>query len=245
MGSPPHIGHRRIVELLLFVGINAVITREDTIMTSIMRRTVRGAATGLGALAIVAGASACGGLLGGGDEEQEPQRVEEEEAPAEDEGAGDAAADESGEDAESDEGGEDDAAASEGGEDDAASDGGDAAGALSDDDLSAGSERFIEFLHTLDDDGAEACGFILDPTTGAGMSDEAAEACGPAITSGFEQQGTELQPGMFDTFDASMIELTDNGDGTAAVSLAGTDMGMNMVTGDDGQWYIEAPVGTV
>lgn len=206
-------------------------------MTSIMRRTVRGVATGLGALAIVAGASACGGLLGGGEEDQGDTKVEEKEPAEGEEGA---AAGES----------EGDAASSDGGEDAPASDGGDsedaegAEGALSEDDLTAGSERFTEFLHALDDDGVEACSFILDPTTGAGMSGEAAEACGPAISSGFEQQGTELQPGMFDVIDVSMIELSDNGDGTAAVSLSGTDMGMNMVQADDGQWYIEAPEGT-
>ncbi|MDN5599142.1 MAG: hypothetical protein L0G52_01240 [Brachybacterium sp.] len=38
-------------------------------MTSSMRRTVRGAAAGMGALAIIAGTAACGDLLGGGDEE--------------------------------------------------------------------------------------------------------------------------------------------------------------------------------
>ncbi|MGO1505890.1 MAG: hypothetical protein ACTH0H_08340, partial [Brachybacterium sp.] len=53
-------------------------------MTSIMRRTVRGAAAGLGALAIVAGTAACGGLLGGDAEEDSPS-VEEQD-PAQDEG---------------------------------------------------------------------------------------------------------------------------------------------------------------
>ncbi|WP_193104615.1 hypothetical protein [Brachybacterium sp. FME24] len=208
-------------------------------MTSIMRRTVRGAATGLGALAIVAGASACGGLLGGEDEGGDGT-VTEEDQPAEEEGdAPDAEEEGDAPDAEE----EGDApAAEEEGDDAAASEGeeGAAGGELSEDDLTAGSERFVEFMQVLDDDAAGACEMIFDPTTGGAPSKSFVETCAPGLEAGFEGQGIELQPGMFDTIDASMIELTDNGDGSAAVTMAGQSVNMGMVKADDGEWYVQA-----
>ncbi|MGP9681239.1 MULTISPECIES: hypothetical protein [unclassified Brachybacterium] len=212
-------------------------------MTSIMRKSVRGAATGLGALAIVAGASGCGSLLGGGDDgEQKP--ADEKEQPAEDDGAAKddgAAAEDDGSAGASDAGGDTEAA----GAGSAASDGGGdaaAAGELSDEDLTAGSEMFVEFLQVLDDDTTGACEMIYDPTTKGAPSDEFVTGCAPGLESGFEAQGIQLEPGMFDAFDASMVELTDNGDGTAAVAVAGTDMGMNVIKADDGEWYVQAPM---
>ncbi|MGO2819167.1 MAG: hypothetical protein ACTIA5_00070 [Brachybacterium tyrofermentans] len=83
---------------------------------------------------------------------------------------------------------------------------------------------------------------IYDPSTKGAPSEEFLTGCAPGLEAGFEQQGLELQPGMFDAIDASMIELADNGDGTAAVSMAGQEMGMNVIKADDGEFYIQAPM---
>lgn len=206
-------------------------------MNSIMRRTVRGAATGLGALALIAGASACGAigdLVGGGDEGDDPSA----EQPAEDEGSESEDGASEGADEES-AGGEDaDAEESEG--DDAA--GGDAeAGPLSEEDLTASGDRALEFVKAAAaGDAATACSLALDPTTGSGMSGGSLDAC----VSGFEEtageEGTELDPSIADAIDRSMIETTDNGDGTAAVSMMGSEAGISMIQGDDGQWYVDS-----
>ncbi|MFL0456378.1 hypothetical protein ACH0CV_03420 [Brachybacterium paraconglomeratum] len=37
-----------------------------------------------------------------------------------------------------------------------------------------------------------------------------------------------------------MVETSDNGDGTAAVSLGGMDAGFAMVQGEDGKWYVDS-----
>lgn len=219
-------------------GISAGAEMEEMDMTSIMRKSLRGAASGLGVLAIAAGASACGGLTGGGDEGDKKPDAEKEQ-PAGDNGD----PKDDGADAGASDTGGDDAAATGG--DTAASDGGGdtaAAGELSDEDLTAGSEKFVEFLQTLDDDTTGACEMIYDPSTKGAPSEEFLTGCAPGLKAGFEKQGIELQPGMFDTFDASMVELTDNGDGSAAVSLAGQEMGMNVIKADDGEFYIQAPM---
>ena len=37
-----------------------------------------------------------------------------------------------------------------------------------------------------------------------------------------------------------MVETSDNGDGTAAVSLGSMDAGFAMVQGEDGKWYVDS-----
>lgn len=37
-----------------------------------------------------------------------------------------------------------------------------------------------------------------------------------------------------------MVETSDNGDGTVAVSFMGEDAGISMVQGDDGKWYVNS-----
>lgn len=206
-------------------------------MNSIMRRTVRGAATGLGALALIAGASACGAigdLVGGGDEGDDPSA----EQPAEDEGS--ESEDGASEGADEESAGGEDAEAEESEGDDAA--GGDAeAGPLSEEDLTASGDRALEFVKAAAaGDAATACSLALDPTTGSGMSGGSLDAC----VSGFEEtageEGTELDPSIADAIDRSMIETTDNGDGTAAVSMMGSEAGISMIQGDDGQWYVDS-----
>ena len=128
-------------------GIRADCEREDEDMTSIMRRTVRGAAAGLGALAIVAGTAACGGLLGGDAEEDSPS-VEEQD-PAQDEG--DDGADEEADPGEDTEAGDD----AETGDD---ADNDDAGGAetLGEEDLTKAGDRFYAFFEAIGNEDPEA-----------------------------------------------------------------------------------------
>ena len=220
-------------------------------MTSIMRRTVRGTAAGLGALAIVAGTAACGGLIdevtGGGEDEP---TVEE---PADDgtEEAG-AAAEEEGEDTDTEsddsEATEDDTDADDAageGEDsdeseDTADDAGDSASgdALSEDDLSAVADRYYEFLQaTVEGDGKAGCGLLMNPYTDAPLEGSALEACAEGFSSAAEEEG--MDESLLDIIDPSMIEGVDNGDGTAGVTMMGQDGGVVFVQGEDGKWYID------
>lgn len=216
-------------------------------MNAIMRKGVRGTAAGLGALAIIVGASACGtisDLAGGGDGGDDPA-VEE---PAEDEGAEDEGAE--GEGAGAEEGAEDegadaaegDAAEDAGGE---SSDGGaageeiegdDAAGgSLDQSELDAASERFVEFVQVMDDgDGEKTCSFFIDPTTDKPVEGETLTKCGELLAS--QEEG--LEPGSMDMIDPSMVEASDNGDGTVSISMMGSEFPYPMAKADDGEWYM-------
>ena len=119
-------------------------------MNAIMRKSVRGSAAGLGALAIIVGASACGtisDLAGGGDGGDDPAAEE----PAEDEGAG---AEEDG--AAEDAGG----VSSDGGAAGEETEGGEA-GALSEEDLTAAGDQGLAFLKAAaSGDGEGACAVV-------------------------------------------------------------------------------------
>lgn len=216
-------------------------------MTSTMRRTVRGTAAGLGALAIITGASACGSLLGGGDggdgektttEEQPAEgdgsdKATEEATTAEEEASGAAEGVASAEESAAAEG----ETSAEEATTDAAAEGDDAAAgeALSDEDITAASERFVDFIHVLDDgDPVAACAFVVNPATGEPMTGDEATACGDGLAPSMEG----LEPGSMDVIDASMIEATDNGDGTVGITMGGTDFPYSMTKGSDGEWYV-------
>lgn len=230
-------------------------------MNSIMRKTVRGTATGLGALALIAGASACGAigdLTGGGEGGDDPSA----EQPAEDEGGesegsegedaegsesedaeGSASEDAEGSESEDAEGSESAGSASEDAE---GAEGDDAAGGsegepVSEEDLTAAGDRAFEFVKAAASGDAEgACALALDPTTGSGMSGSSAEACVAGYEESAEEEGTALDPSIADALDRSMVETSDNGDGTVAVSFMGEDAGISMVQGDDGKWYVNS-----
>jgi hypothetical protein len=216
------------------------VLREDRTMNSIMRRTVRGAATGLGALALITGASACG-MLGGGDEGGEEPSVEQ---PAEDDGADDGAEgeeSEGSEDAESSEDGEsegedattEDESDASGTDEDAAGD--EAAGPVDQAGLDAASQRFVDFIQVMDDgDGEAACAFFIDPTTDEPVAGETLTQCGEMIAPQMEA----FEPGSMDIVDVSMVEATDNGDGTVGISLGGSEFPYSMSQGEDGEWYM-------
>ena len=223
-------------------------------MTSIMRRTVRGTAATLGALAIVAGAAACGGLTGGDEETDDSTTVEEgssEDGPDSEDDAseadgtaaeeGEGAAEEGAEAAEEAESAAEEEAedASDADGDTSAEEGEDAeAGSLSEDDLTAVGDRFYEFLDAAAQaDGDAACALVMNPATDAPLGDAERGACAQGFEERAEEQGVD--PAIFDVIDRSMIEGVDNGDGTAGITMLGKDGGFTFVEADDGQWYID------
>ena len=231
-------------------------------MTSIMRRTVRGTAAGLGALAIVAGTAACGGILGGEDEagagteetqqeggssgtEGEDTGAEEDAGESSDSADTEESADsETSEDAETSEGADDAAADgtdAEDGSDDAAGaseEAGDgAAEALSEDDLTAVGDTYYEFLEAAAaSDGEAACSLITNPDTDEPLKSGEVKLCAEGFEGGAEE--SPVDPSLMDAIDRSMVEAVDNGDGTAGVTLMGQDAGVTFVD-VDGSWYID------
>ncbi|WP_062950759.1 hypothetical protein [Brachybacterium sp. sponge] len=219
-------------------------------MNSIMRKTVRGTATGLGALALIAGASACGAigdLTGGGEGGDDPSAEqpapegeaseggESEGSDTESEGSEDEGAE--GSESEGAEGGDTESEGSEG--DDAA--GGSEGEPVAEEDLTTAGDRAFEFVKAAASGDAEgACALALDPTTGSGMSGSSAESCVAGYEESAEEEGTALDPSIADALDRSMVETSDNGDGTVAVSFMGEDAGISMVQGDDGKWYVNS-----
>ncbi|MGP9536887.1 hypothetical protein ACT3SP_02695 [Brachybacterium sp. AOP43-C2-M15] len=224
-------------------------------MTTIMRRTVRGASAGLGALAIIAGTAACGGLLDG-DEGQggdDPAVEEPADDGAEENGAGDDGTENDGAeddgaagesdtdtddtdsdgtdsvDTDSDGTEEGDEGAAAGGDDDAAG------GSLSEDDLTAAGDRFMEFFEAIGEEDAEgACELLIDPDTGAPAEGSGLERCAAEFEKGL---GEDFDPSLVSVIDRAMIDAVDNGDGTAGITLMDepSDMTMALV---DGEWYL-------
>lgn len=229
-------------------------------MTSIMRRTVRGTAAGLGALAIVAGTAACGGILGGGEDgadggtgtgTEEGQETQEEDGSSDTEGEDAGAAEDT-----EDSGTEEDAQGSDDSErteetddpadadaaesDDAGSseeDGDDAAEALSEDDLTAVGDTYYEFLEAAAaSDGEAACSLITNPGTDEPLKSGEVALCAKGFEG--ETEKSPIDPSMMDAIDRSMVEAVDNGDGTAGVTLMGQDAGVIFVS-VDGSWYMD------
>ena len=232
-------------------------------MNTMMRRTVRGTATALGALAIVVGTAGCGSLLGGGDDSRTDDQEQGQEQDGEDTGedtsteddsttedsaddAQDDSADDSADDTEgssddsaeeTDDADTDDAAdgSTDDSTDDAADDSDDATDDLSDEDLDAASQRFVDFMQVMDDgDGEAACAFFLDPQTDEPVTGKTLEMCGEMVTPQMEG----LEPGTMDILDASMVTAIDNGDGTVTIDMMGTEFPNPMAKASDGEWYL-------
>ncbi|MBB5831357.1 hypothetical protein [Brachybacterium aquaticum] len=214
-------------------------------MNAFTRRTARGLATGLGALALVAGASACGGLdglTGGGDE---PTAVEES-ADATDESTAESTDDAGTEDAGTEDGATDDATdeATDDATDEATDDATDeatddtAAGEpLSEEDLTLAGDRFYVFLEGIAQvDPEKACSVVLDYETGEPATGDGLQAC----IDSFGEVEDEIDPETAALLDRSMIDTVDNGDGRAEVTFMGESGDMYMVKASDGQWYIQA-----
>ncbi|WP_010551636.1 hypothetical protein [Brachybacterium paraconglomeratum] len=219
-------------------------------MNSIMRKTVRGTATGLGALALIAGASACGAigdLTGGGEGGDDPsaeQPADEEEGGeseggepegAESEGSaedgesseGDGASTDESEDAEGDDAGGD---TSEGGDE--------AAGPISEEELTTAGDRFYAFFEAIGAQDPEgACRLVIDYDTGEPAESDGLQTC---VDSFDEEFGGDFDPSAVDAIERSMIGAEDNGDGRASITMLDEPADMYMKKADDGQWYIEA-----
>lgn len=219
-------------------------------MNSIMRRTVRGTAAGLGALALIAGASACGAigdLTGGGEGGDDPsaeQPADEEDGGeseggepegAESEGSaedgesseGDGASTDESEDAEGDDAGGD---TSEGGDE--------AAGPISEEELTTAGDRFYAFFEAIGAQDPEgACRLVIDYDTGEPAESDGLQTC---VDSFDEEFGGDFDPSAVDAIERSMIGAEDNGDGRASITMLDEPADMYMKKADDGQWYIEA-----
>lgn len=219
-------------------------------MNSIMRRTVRGTATGLGALALIAGASACGAigdLTGGGEggddpsaeqpadekyggesEGGEPEGAESEGSAEDGESSeGDGASTDESEDAEGDDAGGD---TSEGGDE--------AAGPISEEELTTAGDRFYAFFEAIGAQDPEgACRLVIDYDTGEPAESDGLQTC---VDSFDEEFGGDFDPSAVDAIERSMIGAEDNGDGRASITMLDEPADMYMKKADDGQWYIEA-----
>lgn len=219
-------------------------------MNSIMRRTVRGTATGLGALALIAGASACGAigdLTGGGEGGDDPSA----EQPADEEDGGESEGGEpegaesegSAEDGESSEGDGVSTDESEDAEGDDAggdtSEGGDeAAGPISEEELTTAGDRFYAFFEAIGAQDPEgACRLVIDYDTGEPAESDGLQTC---VDSFDEEFGGDFDPSAVDAIERSMIGAEDNGDGRASITMLDEPADMYMKKADDGQWYIEA-----
>ena len=186
-------------------------------MNATLRKAGRGSTLVIGSIALAFSLAACGG--------SESSR----EAPADEETTEEAAAEE---EATSEEGMTEEETTEEEAE---------AAGSAEDvteDDLAASEQQFIEFVTAVSDgDFPGACGFVLNPETSEPMSGADAEACGK----GMESSGVSdtFTPDMASLFTEENLEASANEDGTIAMSLMGSDSGMQMVKGSDGKWYID------
>lgn len=181
-------------------------------MTSFMRKSVRRSAVVLGAAAVAVGAAACGGSTE--TTEADPATEEQAEETTE-EATEESAAEE--------ETTEEEAAEGE-------------AEAFSDEDLQGASDRFYEFLeYTVTGDFEAACGMVLNPVTDEPMSGEEAEACAGGMEG---SSASQLDESALDAISPDDIEATDNGDGTVAISMMGSDFPYGMTKGSDGEWYI-------
>ncbi|MDN5820184.1 MAG: hypothetical protein L0H39_01715 [Brachybacterium sp.] len=186
-------------------------------MTMTMRSISRGAATGMGAVALLLGAAACTG--GEGEEPSGPRSSSsQQDAPSTDE----------------------DTQPTEGSEGEASDDGGESP--FRETELDAASQRFLDVLQVIDDhDWESACGMVLDPTTGLAPEGDRLQDCVDGVEPVIGEQAELLEPGAFAAVDVSMIEASDNGDGTVSLSVLGNDLDIPMAPGDDGRWYLVVP----
>ena len=216
-------------------------------MNAFVRSAARRTSIGLGALALAVGAAACGG--GDGQEPVPEQDPVVEETTAEDgeqlepsdggEQPTDAGGQADGDSEASDAGGET-GGGSEASDADGEADGdadGDAE-ELSEQDIEAAKQRWVEFMHAIDDgDGETACGFLLHPETGQTGDED------PECSEQFSQMvAPQVEGGEYGELDSSMVDAEDNGDGTVTIVLDGEPFPLVMSQGEDGQWYATANV---
>jgi len=109
---------------------------------------------------------------------------------------------------------------------------------LSEQDIEAAKQRWVEFMHAIDDgDGETACGFLLHPETGQTGDED------PECSEQFSQMvAPQVEGGEYGELDSSMVDAEDNGDGTVTIVLDGEPFPLVMSQGEDGQWYATANV---
>lgn len=185
-------------------------------MTTTMRSILQSAATGMGAVALLLGATAC---TGG---EEEPSGAESPSSQQDTPSTGE------------------EPQPTEGSEGETSDGGGESP--FSEAELDAASQRFLGVLQVIDDhDWESACGMVLDPTTGAAPEGERLQECVDGVEPVVGDQAALLEPGAFDAVDVSMIEASDNGNGTVSLSVLGNDLDIPMAPGDDSRWYLVIP----
>lgn len=186
-------------------------------------RAGRTAAVGLGGLVLALGAAACTG----GDEEPAAPPAAEETAEAE-------PTTEPAEEPTSEEPADEPT-----GESSASDGGGDAE--VSEQDLTVAKERFVSFLQVVDDSDFEgACGFVLDPATGAPLAGAELAACAESLE---QEIGSTVEggAGAFDALDASMVDADVDDAGAVTLGIAGDPFPVPMIKHTDGQWYFTNP----
>src|SRR5699024_2155192 len=161
-------------------------------------RTVRGTAAGLGALAIVAGTAACGGILGGEDEAGAgTEETQQEGGSSGTEGEDTGAEEDAGESSDS---AHTEACADSETSEDAEPAGGGAADALSEDDLTAVGAAYYEFREAAAaSDGEAACSLITNPDTDEPLKSGEVKLCAEGFEGGAEE--SPVDPSLMDAID--------------------------------------------
>lgn len=110
------------------------------------------------------------------------------------------------------------------------------AGEVTEADLLAAEERYIEFINAAaNDDAMTACGLTADPS-GEPVTGPVQEACASAI----QESGAldQITPEMVPLFTTDFLEAQALPDGKIELFAGGTSSGVKMVKASDGQWYI-------
>jgi len=108
--------------------------------------------------------------------------------------------------------------------------------------MSFSGDRFLGFLGVIDDqDWEAACGYVLDPGTGAAPEGERLQQCADGARGAMADYEEMLEPGVFDQLDASMVQAEPADEGTISLSLLEQPVEVPMTRGDDGQWYLSIP----
>ena len=92
-----------------------------------------------------------------------------------------------------------------------------------------------------DQDWEAACGYVLDPGTGAAPEGERLQQCADGARGAMADYEEMLEPGVFDQLDASMVQAEPADDGTISLSLLEQPVDVPMTRGDNGQWYLSIP----
>ncbi|MFC0675911.1 hypothetical protein [Brachybacterium hainanense] len=114
------------------------------------------------------------------------------------------------------------------------------AGEITEEDKTAASQRFLDFFGAfVGGDYEGACSYVADPTTGEPMTGAMLAGCAAGLESSTEGQDMSSYEGIISLLTVADIGATDNGDGTLAMDIYGSPMGMNMIKASDGQWYLD------